>query len=210
MAYLVSTLWPWVVAAIVLGVVVGAATGRPPRQGETARAGLAADLLAWALAAVLAAGMAAAALQWFRGRHGLWLDMALAMTVAYLLGCGIGALLRRLGAPAASGVEQPPAAVAVTVLSADVEVPTPPAGPADVPLPVMAEAGPSRAEPSDQMPGPVGPARPKAKKPRVAKPPVGEPPEPAPKKASRPRRATQPLAVPPEARSRKPRGKPKA
>lgn len=207
MAYLVSTLWPWVVAAIVLGVVVGALTGRPPRPGETARAGIAADLLAWTLAAVLAAGTAAAILHWLRGRHGLWLDMALTMTAAYVLGCGIGALARRLGGGADGRVEQPTTAAPAPAVPAEVEAPAFPAGPADAPLPATVEPEPSQVEPPAAVPEP---AEPRAKKPRKAKLPVGEPPEPAPSKTSRPRRAAEPASVPPEAKSRKPRGKPKA
>ncbi|WP_163571108.1 hypothetical protein, partial [Klebsiella pneumoniae] len=80
MAYLVSSLWPWVAAAIVLGVLVGVATGRPPASGATRESGFAAGLLVWVLAAVLVAGIGAAASHWPPGRHGLWLDMGLMLT----------------------------------------------------------------------------------------------------------------------------------
>ncbi|QCI62777.1 hypothetical protein [Phreatobacter stygius] len=204
MAYLVTTLWPWVVAAILLGMVVGAATGRPRQPGETRRSGLALDLLVWAIAALLAVGVAAAILHWLRGRHGLWLDMALAMTGAYVLGCGIGAVLRRLG----SGAAKPDSELAVV---------SPP-----VPAVVPVEAMPLPAVPPEAAAAPASPeapakvAKPRARKAQGEKPPAamlpaGLPPDGKPAGKTRAaKRPSKPATAAPGAARAKPRGKPKA
>ncbi|CEJ13596.1 hypothetical protein BN1110_03918 [bacterium YEK0313] len=105
MTYLATTLWPWLAAAGLLGVLVGAATARGRRPVAVRRGGLVLDLVAWSVAALLSVGIAAAILHWVDGRHGLWLDMALAMTGLYVLGCAIGAVLRRVATGAPAGTE---------------------------------------------------------------------------------------------------------
>ncbi len=76
-------------AAAALGLVVGFAD-RP--RGEERRAGS-----AWpALLVLLAVPPAAAAWLLVAGRAGLWLETGLLMSGAYLAGCAVGCLARRL------------------------------------------------------------------------------------------------------------------
>ncbi|MBN8942317.1 MAG: hypothetical protein J0H01_22615 [Rhizobiales bacterium] len=208
MAYLVSSLWPWVAAAIVLGVLVGAVTGRPPAAGEARKTGLAASLLVWALAAVLVVGIAAAVSHWLRGRHGLWLDIALVLTIAYLAGCGAGSLLRRLAGGSGGQVEQPAPAAVMPVVPAEVPVPAAPAIPAEIAAPATAGSEPLPAEPPLVVAEPAKPARTRPQKPRDPKPKPGLAALPEP--VSRSRRAADAGSAPAPAKPRKPRGKPKA
>ena len=169
MTYLATTLWPWLAAAGLLGVLVGAATARGRRPVEVRRGGLVLDLVAWSVAALLSVGIAAAILHWVDGRHGLWLDMALAMTGLYVLGCAIGAVLRRVAAGAPAGTDATSDRLAGA--PAAEEGPVQPVAaaalpPAETPeMPVRADAGAS----PDGEPAPAEPPAPAAEAAAAAK-----------------------------------------
>lgn len=162
MTYLATTLWPWLAAAGLLGVLVGAATARGRRPVAVRRGGLVLDLVAWTVAALLSVGVAAAILHWVDGRHGLWLDMTLAMTGLYVLGCAVGAVLRRVatGAPAGAGTTPERAAGE----PAAEERPVPPLAAAALPSAEPPE-GPTRADAGARQDGEPAPAEPSAPEP---------------------------------------------
>ena len=87
---LLLPLWPALAAAAVLGLPFGWLGWRERAPGFAGRLGL---ILA---VVVIAGGIVLAALGRVPGRPGLWLEIALATTVAYLAGCILGSILRRL------------------------------------------------------------------------------------------------------------------
>lgn len=87
MTLLVSSLWPALAAALVLGLVVGALTGLP-RRGLALAAGL--------LLAGFAVLTGLAALRTAPGEPGLWVETAALVLGAYLAGCALGGLGRAL------------------------------------------------------------------------------------------------------------------
>ena len=88
MSLLLAAVWPWLAAGLALGLAVGALAGLP--RGRTAL-GLAAVPLAGLLALA-----ALALLQAAPGRAGLWVETGALLLAAYLAGCGLGGLGRRL------------------------------------------------------------------------------------------------------------------
>ncbi|MBB2960763.1 hypothetical protein [Methylobacterium sp. R2-1] len=86
MILLVSSLWPALAAALVLGLVVGALTGLP--RGGFALA--AAGLLLVGLA--ILAGLST--LRTVPGESGLWIETGALVLGAYLAGCAVGGLGR--------------------------------------------------------------------------------------------------------------------
>lgn len=88
MNLLLETLWPGLAAALALGLAVGALAGLPRGRWTLAGAG--------ALALVLAALAGLAGFGVVAGRSGLRVEIAASILAAYLAGCGIGGLGRRL------------------------------------------------------------------------------------------------------------------
>ena len=88
MTLVLSSLWPMLAAALVLGLVVGALTGLP-RSG-----------LALTAAGLLLAGLAIlsclATLRTMPGAPGLWTESGALLLGAYLVGCALGGLGRSL------------------------------------------------------------------------------------------------------------------
>ena len=228
MTYLATALWPWLAAAGLLGLLIGAATARGRRPVETRRGGFVLDVMAWGVMALLSIGVAAVIFHWLDGRHGLWLDMTMAMTGTYILGCVAGALLRRaLGREPAGVRAQPEAALAVTetetaghkdaMASSPVIQPVmaPPASagtPDEIAAPLPAKVG----EPAASKPEPAGngeartdmSAAGKPPKPRQTRARKGKAPSGKPAKTGAAAAPSAPAdAVEPPARARKPRSK---
>ncbi|GJE55405.1 hypothetical protein [Methylobacterium thuringiense] len=92
MTLLVSTLWPGLAGALLLGACIGAVMGLPRD-----RFALAAAAIPFALLAILSA---LALLQTVPGQPGLWVETATLMLAAYLAGClagGAGRLAAKRG-----------------------------------------------------------------------------------------------------------------
>ncbi len=81
-------LWPALAAAAVLGVPFGWLGWREQAAGFLGRLGLILAVVA------LAGGGALALLGRIPGRPGLWLEIALATALAYLVGCILGSVVR--------------------------------------------------------------------------------------------------------------------
>lgn len=95
--FLFDHLWPMLAAGFGLGICVGVATCSPRPAAILSRLAL----TFWAV--LVAAGATASALGWLPGRHGLWLDSAVLLVVAYAIGCLCGCAIRRaLWRPATS------------------------------------------------------------------------------------------------------------
>lgn len=121
MWYLISSLFWWLLGALIIGAFVGwwSCKQRPVKQG-----------LGWVLLALilLAIGALAAHLAWFPGKLGFWFETALLMLGAYLIGCCIGCLF---GRGASAEVAKPAAVAAAATAVAAMPKPAPvPAGPA--------------------------------------------------------------------------------
>lgn len=88
MTLLITGLWPGLAAAVLLGLCVGALSGLPRER------------LAYAAAAMLASVLGVLVVLSLResvpGEAGLWVESAAAMLAAYLAGCVIGGLGRRI------------------------------------------------------------------------------------------------------------------
>lgn len=141
MIYLVQVFWFWLLLALVLGVAVAWLTARRGEGG-----GLWPGLLPWSL--VLGLGGLVAAFRVLPTRTGYWLDLALLMLAAYLIGCLLAALLRG----SASGAE--PAMVTERVAPAFLPAPTPVAATAPA-MPAAAKelaVEPMKSEPAAAVP----------------------------------------------------------
>lgn len=93
MQYLLGHFWMWGLGALALGIVIGFSfarrkPGQTPAQGQ-----------GWLLlyAAVLALGVALAALKAVKGLNGLWFESLVGLAIAYVVGCLIGALVHGEG-----------------------------------------------------------------------------------------------------------------
>ncbi|GJD47706.1 hypothetical protein OPKNFCMD_0416 [Methylobacterium crusticola] len=88
---LLATLWPAVLAALLVGLGAGLWAGWPAGPARRAAGGLLA--LGLGLAGLALAGVVP-------GRAGLWLESAALLLAAYLGGCALAALASRLRRPA--------------------------------------------------------------------------------------------------------------
>jgi outer membrane protein OmpA-like peptidoglycan-associated protein len=86
MIYLLSHFWAWWLSAFAVGVATALSIGGRPERGWVA------DWLVWFVLACLV-GAPVAYLQLLAGRPGFWLETALTLFGAFLVGCGLGALL---------------------------------------------------------------------------------------------------------------------
>ncbi len=87
MLYLISATLPWLVLALVVGLVVGwmtHETGKGRRITEEV----------WFVVAIFVFCVGLAALHLLPGRTGLWLDMGLVIFAGYVLGCFLGHVAR--------------------------------------------------------------------------------------------------------------------
>jgi len=85
MTYLFSTLFWWMLLALVLGGAVGFMTWSQDKNDGWAK-----SWLKWALVAFIV-GLIIAVLHLFRGRFGFWLESALFLFASYIIGCFLGA-----------------------------------------------------------------------------------------------------------------------
>lgn len=88
--FLVDHVWPMLAAGSGLGLLVGVTTC----SVHSAKLGSRLALVFWA--GLVAAGVTASALGWLAGRYGLWLDIAVLLLCAYVVGCLGGCAIRRL------------------------------------------------------------------------------------------------------------------
>lgn len=144
MMYLLQVFWFWLALALGLGIIVAWLTYRP--EGGKGWTGL----IPWGL--VLAAGTIVAALRMLPTRTGYWLDLAMLMLAAYLIGCLLASMLR-----SATGGAEPSLA---TERVAPVFTPSPaPAPVAAPPAPVVAAAAQAKEMAVEPMkPGSAAPA----------------------------------------------------
>lgn len=89
MLFLAEFHWGWLLAAGVVGLLMGW-VGVVHRGGGLSKRGL-----QWT-AVILALAAASAFARIVPGRFGYWLDLGLVMFAVYILGCAIGAWLREL------------------------------------------------------------------------------------------------------------------
>ena len=97
--FLAEQLWPALAGGIALGVLVGVASCA---EGGGRVAGRLAAVL---LLLLLGGGVAASLLYIAPGRLGLWLDMGVLLLGAYLIGCMLGCVIRKLWRMARGGGE---------------------------------------------------------------------------------------------------------
>jgi hypothetical protein len=89
MAFLAEFHWGWLLGAGLLGLAMGWISVVQRGTGLSRRG------LQWSVT-ILVVALTAAVAQLVPGRFGYWLDLGLALFGAYLVGCVIGAWLRRL------------------------------------------------------------------------------------------------------------------
>jgi hypothetical protein len=87
MAYLAMFHWGWLLASLLLGFAMGWIAVVQHGQGLSTR-------MAFWLALLVAALVAAALARVVPGRPGYWLDLGLIMFASYLIGCAMGSWLR--------------------------------------------------------------------------------------------------------------------
>jgi predicted flap endonuclease-1-like 5' DNA nuclease len=126
MWYLTTTLIWWLLAALVLGLIVGWwACRQTPRKEGLGWLGIG--------AIIFLVGLIIAALKLIKGTTGLWLDTALLFFAAYIIGCCIGCLFGRGSVADAAKPVAASAAVAAVAPKPAPPKPAPvPAGPAAV------------------------------------------------------------------------------
>ena len=91
MAYLLDILWPWLLAALLLGMVIGWVTCSRDRGNWFT------GWVPWALAG-FALLLVMAAVQLLPGRAGLWLETGLLLFTAYIVGCCLGCWVKQMSA----------------------------------------------------------------------------------------------------------------
>jgi predicted flap endonuclease-1-like 5' DNA nuclease len=102
MVYLLQTLFLFIAAAFVLGLVIGWITCRhEPRKNGLG--------WLWLGLSVFVFGLFISASKWIKGTTGLWFDTGMWLFGAYLLGCLIGCMLRQVLSP------EPKSAVALSL-----------------------------------------------------------------------------------------------
>ena len=87
MANLATFYWGWLLASLLLGLAMGWISVVQHGQGVS-------KTLAWWLALLAAALVAAAIARVVPGRFGYWLDLGLILFALYLCGCAVGSWLR--------------------------------------------------------------------------------------------------------------------
>ena len=87
MAYLVMFQWGWLLLSLLLGFAMGWIAVVQRGQGISKR-------MAFWLALLVAALVAAALARVVPGRPGYWLDLGLIMFACYLIGCAVGSWSR--------------------------------------------------------------------------------------------------------------------
>ena len=158
MSYDISMFWPWLLAALILGAIVGWLSDRW-RSGEPLFHG-------WRKWAVIAwvIGLILAALHWLPGRAGLWLETGLLFSFCYVVACVIGGWLRAIvegDKPMASTLKATapmpaPASMAMTpaaAASASANTVAPPAAATSAPNPAI----PTSAAPAPVVAAPASP-----------------------------------------------------
>ncbi|WP_248805320.1 hypothetical protein [Pseudomonas sp. MWU13-2100] len=90
MSYLLEQYWGWMLVAGILGLLVGWLASQTARHVHWVAGWLHAAL--W----VFAVGVLVALLKLLPGRAGLWLEIALLLFVAYLVGCWLSAWIRSM------------------------------------------------------------------------------------------------------------------
>jgi predicted flap endonuclease-1-like 5' DNA nuclease len=158
MWYLINMYWLPLMLALALGLIVGWLTcGRNETRWWL-------GWVPWGTGLFLA-GLLVALLRWLPGRYGLWLDTALLLFAAYIIGCCLGCLLRQwLEQPSAYGLA-PAAGAAFTGTGA-------PAAARDLSGPVAPRLGDQlKADPVD-IPSPVDPGLPETAPIQPVSPPV--------------------------------------
>ncbi len=110
--------WGWLLAAFIVGLIVGWLTWSGAR-----RSGWFDGWAKWG-AAIFVAALAIAFLRLFPGRAGFWVETALWFTASYIVGCFLGGWLRAaLGMEAPAATTAPPRAMAAAALvSPSVEI----------------------------------------------------------------------------------------
>ena len=88
MSYDISMFWPWLLAALILGAIVGWLSDRWRSGGPMLHGWRKWALIAWVVGLILAM------LHWLPGRTGLWLETALLFSFCYAVACLIGGWLR--------------------------------------------------------------------------------------------------------------------
>ncbi len=148
MFYLLQSLFLFIVAAFVVGLVIGWVTCRhqPRREGLG---------WLWFGLTVFVFGLFISASKWIKGSAGLWFDTAMWLFGAYLAGCIIGCLLHQLLRPEA------PSAAALSASDKLTSLPSFTAGAAAVAAPVAAAAmpkGPAAIKPYQWQAARIQPA----------------------------------------------------
>jgi hypothetical protein len=87
MGYLAMFHWGWLLASLLLGFAMGWIAVVQHGQGVSKR-------MAFWLALLVAALVAAALARVVPGRAGYWLDLGMIMFASYLVGCAMGSWLR--------------------------------------------------------------------------------------------------------------------
>ena len=177
MTYLVSSIWGWMLAALVLGLIIGWWTCSRERGSWFS---------GWVPIALIlfAVGLVAALLAWFPGRPGLWLETALLLFASYIAGCCLGCWFKQLTGGGAAEIAPVAGAAAVAAAAA----PRPVAAPAPVARPSANPGGPVTP-----LPEPVFSAL--KLRPQAAPAPVPAAPRPAPVPALA--ASPRPVAAPP-------------
>ncbi len=161
MAYDFSFLWGWLLAALVVGLIVGWMTHAAGMQGRW--------FFGWYRIALIgmAIGLIIAWLHIFPGRLGYWLETALWFLASYLVGCLIGGFLKSMFAPqiAAAPVALAAAKIAPAAPAAAVQ-PKPAAAAAAIPPKPAAPAAAIQPKPA----APLAAIQPKAAVPAAAAP----------------------------------------
>jgi predicted flap endonuclease-1-like 5' DNA nuclease len=106
MLYVFESFWAWLLAAFVIGLIVGWLTWSSERRN-----GWFAGWAKWGAIAFVV-GLVIALLKLFPGRFGLWLETALLSFIVYIAGCFLGGWLKHIFA--AKAVAEQPAIAAAT------------------------------------------------------------------------------------------------
>ena len=112
MVYLLTNFWIWFLAALLIGLVVGAVTFKGYQDGFFK------SLIPWGI--VLGGGTLIASLRILPNGPGLWLDLAVLMSMSYFIGCLIGYLWRLCGCQRGTPSTLPAASIPAPTIPAPV------------------------------------------------------------------------------------------